>query len=126
MSAIVIYPAAFQESSADQTAQHAVAQNAAVAHHTAPAAAVIPLVSKAPSANTPVGALRTIRVAASQSAACLDQAAESLNTLRTREAEMARRSQAINTASQDLGSQMERLIEETRRMVSYLRTEQMM
>jgi hypothetical protein len=69
--------------------------------------------------------LRTIRVAATQSAQSLSDAEDSLTALRTREAEMAERSRAISAASQDLGAQMERLIDETRRMVSYLRTERM-
>jgi cysteine sulfinate desulfinase/cysteine desulfurase-like protein len=119
MSAIVIYPAAFQDAAiAPKAYTHTAADSTP--------ADVIPLTTKAPHAETPVGALRTIRVAASQSAACLAQAENSLDALRAREADMARRSQAINTASRDLGTQMERLIEETRRMVSYLRTERMM
>jgi hypothetical protein len=125
MSAIVIYPAAFKDVSSQAVAAFAPLSTAGADVIPLLPAAVADTSSDFSQDTSPVAALRTIRVAATQSAQSLSDAEDSLTALRTREAEMAERSRAISAASQDLGAQMERLIDETRRMVSYLRTERM-
>lgn len=125
MSAIVIYPAAFKDAPSQATAASAPLTNVAAEVIPLRPTAAVPAERSVVTDTSPVAALRTIRVAATQSAQCLANAEDSLDALRAREAEMAERSRAINVASQDLGAQMERLIDETRRMVSYLRTERM-
>lgn len=100
MSATIIYPVAFQRSGVDHTP--AIAQSAG-------------------RATTDV--LTDMQRASQASARHLDGATREIALMRRQEDQLARHADDITQTSQTLGAQMQRLIEETRRMVSYLRAD---
>lgn len=110
MSAVVIYPAAFQRSGSENERNvQSIYGGNAVAHHDM--------------SRPTVSLLADMRQATEASSERLSVARREIAVMRSQEDELANHAGQIEKTSQDLGAQMERLIEETRRMVAYLRAE---
>lgn len=105
MSAIVIYPAAFRRNESDY----------------APVSST--LSQAAPARRATVDVLADMRTASSNSSQHLGQATREIAIMRRSEDQLAGHANDLAQTSKALGVQMERLIEETRRMVAYLRAD---
>lgn len=105
MSAIIIYPTAFCRSESNHT-------------HDA-----VSLAQAAPARRATVDVLADMRQASANSSQNLGLASREIAIMRRSEDELASHASDLAQTSKNLGVQMERLIEETRRMVAYLRAD---